>query len=421
MARDNEWRKKEPSLHEVAEKYSELPFTWITKIDAQRRGVTYSKAARELVDPALHQTYSTLSRHISNGAEHIPEGLTLSDGSYIVFNGLNFDTDFSDAQRDPYVVDVIDGKTYLTDNGEVLDEVTYWEKPDFFDKKASNGQPFSAYAQARPQRLNFSLCSNCHFWDTPGEGCKYCSLCPNFKLSGKKEEQVRLQYVREAAGEALKQKGRYSSIMFSGGSILSGKELFDDEVDGYIELINTVGEFFELNKRFPSQILCSAFNEKQLERLYNSTGIMTYTTDLEILDEEKFNWICPGKARHVGYNEWKRRLYAAVEIFGRGNVNSGIVLGAELAKPNGFKTEDEAYERITETAQELGENGVSIAAAIWKAAENSIFQNQDTPTLDYYIKTLKKFDEIHHENKLGKYIDDYRRCGNHPGYDLVRI
>lgn len=418
MARDQEWRKKEPSLKEVIQKYPSVPSILITKIDAQRRGVVYSEAAKKLVNPEIHQTYSWLRRP---GAEKIPEGLSLRDGSFIVFNGLNFDTDFSKSQRDPYVIDAIDGKAYITDQEDVLEEVTFWEKPDFFDKTASNGVSFRVYAGGRPQRLDFNLNGWCHFWDQPGEGCKYCSLAPNYKKSGRTEEQNDLKYVREAAREALKQKGRYSSILFSGGSILSGEELLDDELNGYIRLIQAVGENFEPEKRFPSQLISSAFNERQLEKLYNSTGLMTYTTDLEILDEEKFNWICPGKARNIGYQEWKRRIYAAVDIFGRGNVNSGIVLGAELAKPNGFATEDEAYERITETAQELGEHGVSTAAAIWKAAENSIFQNQDTPTLDYYIRTVKRLDEIHHQNHLGRYIDDYRRCGNHPVYDLLRI
>ena len=45
---------------------------------------------------------------------------------------------------------------------------------------------------------------------------------------------------------------------------------------------------------------------------------------------------CPGKQKAVGYREWKRRLIAAVDIFGKGYVNTGIVGGVELAKPYGF-------------------------------------------------------------------------------------
>lgn len=407
MARDIEWRKKEESLEEIIKKYPELPKSFILKVDIYRRGVIFSDTAKALADPKIHQLNEV----------NVPVGLTLNDGSTLV--GVYYD--FSQAQRDPYLVDAIDGKAYITDNGKALAEVGYWEKPDFFDKKASNGVSFSYYVGARPQRIDVSLCRYCHFWDAPGEGCKYCSQAPDFKRSGRKDEIDNFQYIGEAVKEALKQKGRYSSVLFVGGSILSGKELLDDEADGYIRLIKLVGENFEPGKRFPSQLLATAFNEKQLERIYNNTGIMTYTTDLEILNEEKFNWVCPGKAKHIGYREWKRRLFAAVDIFGRGNVNSGVVLGCELAQPNGFKSEEEAYQAVVETAQELAANGVGLAANVWRSLTNSIFQYQNTPSLDYYVRAFKAFDDLHHKHHLGRFIDDYRRCGMHPGNDLVRI
>lgn len=407
MARDTEWRKKELSLDDVIEKYPELPKSFILKVDVYRRGVVYSESAKALADPKIHQLNEA----------NVPVGLTLNDGSTLV--GVYYD--FSQAQRDPYLVDAIDGEAYITDNGKRLAEVEYWEKPDFFDKKASNGVPLSVYAGARPQRLDLQLNAYCHFWDVPGEGCKYCSWTPEYKLKGCTCEQKDIKYVAEAVKEALKQKGRFSSIMITGGSIISGDDILEDEVDGYIKLWQMIGENFEPGKRFPSQLIASAFNERQLEKLYNNTGLMTYTTDLEILDEEKFNWVCAGKARIIGYQEWKRRLYAAVDIFGKGNVNSGIVLGCELAQPNGFKSEDEAYKAIVETAEELAEHGVGLGANVWRSLTHSVFQYQNTPTLDYYVRAFKAFDEFHHKYRLGRFIDDYRRCGMHPGNDLVRI
>lgn len=407
MARDTEWRQREESLDEIIAKNPDLPEIFIKKVDVYRRGVIFSDAAKAKIDPKIHQL---------NGAG-IPDGFLLNDGSILV--GVYYD--FSQAQREPYLVDVINDRIVITDQGKEILEVEYWEKPDFYDKLASNGEPLSKYATARPQRLNIQLSAYCHFWDKPGEGCKYCSWTPEFKLKGCTQEQQELKYIDEAVREALKQKGRYSAILMTGGSILSGKELLDDEVDGYIRLWQLVGQYFEPGKRFPSQLIATAFNEKQLERLYNNTGLITYTTDLEILNEKVFNWVCEGKANHIGYQEWKRRLYAAVDIFGRGNVNSGIVLGCELAQPGGFSSEAEALAAVTETAHELAEHGVGLGANVWRSLTHSVFQYQNTPSLDYYVKAFKKFDEFHHEYQLGKFIDDYRRCGMHPGNDLVRI
>lgn len=417
MARDKNWREKELSLDEVIEKYPDVPPIWVLKVDVQRRGVIYTEAAKSRINPEIHQVNQGTIAGFRTTQDYAPESLTLRDGSYLI---TNFDFDSTKAQRDPYVVDVVDDKIVIMDQDKVLEEVGYWEKPDFYNKKASNGEPMTKYATARPQRIDIYMCHWCHFWDTPGEGCKYCPMAPNYKKRGETVEREEVKYIKETVEEAFKQKGRFSSIMLTGGSVLSGKEVLDDELDGYIELIQAVTEKFDA-KRVPSQLISSAFNERQLERLYNETKLLTYTTDIEVLNKEKFEWICPGKANHIGYEEWKRRLYAAVDIFGRGNVSSGVVLGTELATPNGFTSEDEAYKNVIEQAEEIISHGITLAANVWRTSPGAIFQNQDTPSLDYFIKTYRQFDILSHKYNCNPYTDDYRRCGAHAGMDLLRI
>jgi hypothetical protein len=191
-------------------------------------------------------------------------------------------------------------------------------------------------------------------------------------------------------------------------------------LDGYIALLQEIGKEFK-TKRFPAQLISSAFDERQLAKLYENTGLMNYTTDVEVLNEEIFNWVCQGKANHIGYQEWKRRLYASVDVFGKGNVSSGVVLGTELAQPNGFKSEEEAYKNVIEEAEEIISHGISLAANIWRTSPGSVFHKQDTPSLDYFVSVYKKFDELHHKYEVGQYTDDYRRCGAHIGLDLLRI
>jgi hypothetical protein len=418
MSHDNNWREKELSLDEVIAKYPDIPPILILKVDVQRRGVDYTDKAIAKLDPKIHQTNQGGDvAGLRTGAKYAPESLILKDGSLLI---MSYDFDENKQERDPYIVDVIDDHIYLTDNGKVLEEVWYWEKPDFFDKLTSSGEPMSKYVTARPQRLDISLSKYCHFWDNPGEGCKYCCWTPNFKKSGCTEAMNNVKYVGEAVKEALKQKGRYSSILLTGGSILSGDEILDDELEGYIELLKVIGENFS-TRRFPSQLISSAFNERQLERLYEETGLMTYTTDIEVLNKEKFEWICPGKAKRIGYDEWKRRLFASIDVFGQGNATSGVVLGTELAQPNGFKSEDEAYKNVAEEAEDIISHGITLAANVWRAAPGSIFQNQPTPSLDYYIRCYREFDRLAHHYNVNPYTDDFRRCGAHPGQDLLRI
>ena len=53
---DKDWRKKEESYWEIKKKYPTVSPFVITQIDVQRRGVEYTDAALDKVDPAIHQT-----------------------------------------------------------------------------------------------------------------------------------------------------------------------------------------------------------------------------------------------------------------------------------------------------------------------------------------------------------------------------
>ncbi|MCD8045544.1 MAG: radical SAM protein [Clostridiales bacterium] len=337
MTFDKHWREKELSIFEVIEKYPDVSPFVIIKTDAQRRGVTYTKAALERVNPQIHQT-QTRSFALEK-TDETPLALLMRDGTTILTSESSVVT-----KRDPLVIDVVDDKVVISDQGKVLEEVFYWEKPDFYSKTTSSGKPMWHIAWARPQRIDLNPFQYCQFWDTPGHGCKYCSIAATYRKSGK-DPYINLDDIEETVREALKQKGRYTSVFLTGGTILDGEELLDGEVEQYIRILKVVGKNFG-GKRFPSQLISTAFNRKQLQRLHDETGLMSYTADIEVLNEELFDWICPGKSAKIGYQEWKERLYQAVEIFGRGYVNTGLVSGVELAIPRGFSTEEEALEKI---------------------------------------------------------------------------
>lgn len=420
MAVDTGWREKELSLKEVIEKYPEAPEIWALKVDVSRRGVQYTDRAFVKVDPQIHHVEPV--NFMFGGGEkykvYSPIGLTLRDGSVICGGHTEIN---KWTYRDPYTLDVIDDKLVLVDEGEVLEEVEFWERPDFYDKVTSNGTPMWQIASARPQRITIAPQNKCHFWDKPGNGCKYCGLFSTHRTDdGEERDETYFQDVYETVVEALKQKGRYCSYHMTSGSTLSGKELFDDEVDLYIKTLQAAGKAFKTEK-FPVKLVASAFSKKQLQRLYDSTGITTYTTDLEVLNEKIFNWVCPGKAEFVGYQEWKQRLYDAVDIFGRGNVDCGIVGGVELAQPNGFQCEEEALKAVLAEAEEIGAHGVSFAECVWNIAPNSMFLKQKTPSLEYYVRLAIGLAKVRRKNGLNIYTDDYRRCGNHPNTDLARI
>lgn len=415
MGKNETWRKEELSFDEVLQKNPKMPPLVLLKSDVTRRGIFYTQAALDAVDPDIHQIEQRYMFKEKKNAK--PVSITFRDGNSIT----SVTEDRENPYRTPYIIDVVDGKTVLIDQDKILEEIHYWSKPDYYRKKTSKGTPMWQVVNARPQRLDVMPNDQCHFWDKPGGGCKYCWAAGGYnKFDTTKNCRLDLDDLRETISEALRQPGRFSAVMFSGGTILSGKELLDDELEMYIEVIQAVGEQFA-SKRFPGQLISTAFGAKQLEKLYENTGLMNYTADLEVLDKEKFEWICPGKAEFIGYDGWKQRLFDAVDIFGKGNVNTGVVLGVELAKPYGFPTEEEAIKRVLEEAEDLYAHGVGVAGCVWAVSAASVFRNQTAPSLDYYAQVLVGLDELRKKYGFNPYMDDYRRCGSHPNTDIGRM
>lgn len=408
--------QNELTLDEVANKYPDIPRLIILKTDAQRRGVYYTPRALTTLDPARHQIagghiFGTRDGTVASR----PESLILRDGTYIIVTATPQD-------QNPYVCDLVGDKLFLHDNGRPIEEVEFWPRAQFYDKTTSSGLPMSKVVYARPTRLTIFPYRYCNFWNE-GNGCLFCDIVPQAKKA-KTELGLPLRTnpddIAEAVGEALKETGKYTGICLTGGSIMGGAEVYDDEVDYYIKVLQAIGKHFR-TPRFTSQLIASAFNPRQLRRLYDQTGLSSYTSDLEVLNEPLFNWLCPGKAKWVGYQESKRRLIAAAEIFGRGSVNTGIVAGIELARPNGFTDEDQALDAILSEAEDLARHGVGTSFIVWGPRPDSALGAQKNASLEYYVRLTRGLHEQRIKYDLRFEFDDFRNCGNHPNTDLFRL
>jgi hypothetical protein len=172
---------RELTLQEVIAKYKDVSPFVIIKSDITRRSFTYTDRALQALDKEKHQ-YQQRVLIGSNGSENaaVPVSLLLRDGTSIIAMP-------SPKAKNPYVVDQIDGKLYITDRGEVVEEVDYWYKPDYYDQFTSSGTPMWQVASARPQRLDIDPNSHCHFWSN-GDGCKFCNINANSTRSHKGTE-----------------------------------------------------------------------------------------------------------------------------------------------------------------------------------------------------------------------------------------
>ncbi|MDR3299780.1 MAG: radical SAM protein [Candidatus Accumulibacter sp.] len=421
VAQEN-WRDTEPSLDEVMASHGDVSPYVIIKTDVQRRGVLFSKKALQAVN---HDVAALKMRGIYQEKENgEPNGLILNDGTSIIMEEMDADSAKSGRGRDAFVVDLIDGKAVLTDNGTVVTEVSYWPKPDYFDKLTSRGTPMWQVVNARPQRIGIAMYQFCDFWKAGagGKGCKFCAIASTCKTTKEKKDMlINEDDVVETVAEVLKQPGRLRMIQLCCGTLLGGEgELLDEEVNMYAHLLRRLGELFS-TKKILTQLIATAYTEKQLRRLYEETILSSYTADIEVLNENIFNWLCPGKAERIGYKGWKERLFRAVDVFGEHNVNTGIVSGVEFSRPVGFTSEEEALESTLREAEDFISHGVGIAQTVWQIRGNTPLRNQRAPSLEYLIQVAVGLDALQRKYRQEVYFDDFRTCGNHPNTDLARI
>jgi hypothetical protein len=239
--------------------------------------------------------------------------------------------------------------------------------------------------------------------------------------AGKVPTVIDPQDIYETVKEALKEPGRFSLIHVVAGADYSGDPPFENEVNRHIKTLQAIGRNFKARK-FPSSLAACAYNKKQLKRIYDETGLSSYNPNIEVWDEKLFKWICPGKAKWLGRDYWIRSALEAVEIFGKGNVQTNFVAGVEMAQPYGFKTVDEALKSNFEACEFFAKHGVIYMSTCFRPGANSKLAGQKQPPLEYHVRLAKGLQDIRKSYGLaGEDHHDYKRCGAHPDTDLDRI
>jgi len=409
-------------------------------------------------------------------AEPLPVvgGVFFRDGTYVlglesVTRGFHSPSATLVRSGEPYLLDLVDSKLWLLDGeprsctqgrGEPVEEVYFAPVPRYFGKKTSRGTPMIKMISSRaPNRISINISSGyCHFFKEKLP-CKYCNVIP-WSIEKGLPTLLNLEDLYETVNEALGEEGGFTSIHLTGGSDprgnsprtfaqnenviqrLDAQELpifprakvrgkpYENEVNEYIKVLKTLERCFgrekipavNRNGSLPVQAIASAFPKKQLIRL-KEAGLTAYRSNLEVWDEKLFQRICPGKAKYFGRQYWIESILQAVEIFGRGNVSTQLVAGAELAKPYGFKTIDEAIASDLECAEFFARHGIYTTFCILWIDRGSVFyrEKQELPPLEYFVRLAKGVNEIRRKYKLSSDFNDYRRDGFHPDMDLARI
>lgn len=238
-------------------------------------------------------------------------------------------------------------------------EAGFVREPEYYKKTLQNGESVKKYVSA---------CGLDELNILPWKGCaisKVCRFCganhfiTQDDLSAHKIDEAfwnehrdgYLSNLKEALAQAIDDdcyREHMHVILIAGN--LSNQQL-DLESRIFGEIARAVYPVVKF--RATEGIVLVVTPPKDMGLLYalRDSGVARVVFNVEAITEEGFAKYCPGKAE-LGYSYFFERLTKAVEVFGRGNVWSNLVLGLEPV--------DRALERCGEYARK----GIVVSANV---------------------------------------------------------
>ncbi len=369
---------------------------------------THYKHAKERIEQYIEKQEldaetADLARH---GYVETPSGFRFQDYTYIQI-GFNDESPWelrTDWLGSTFSVAGMGGERYfLYYDDERVEEVVFEKRPEWLTRKTSDGKTFSSVMQLiSAQVFNACVLRHCEYFNTDAH-CRFCSMTGGsraLKEAGIKHQMaMKSEHAVEAFEAAHKETG-VNIILLSGGTLYDQ----DKEADAYNRLTKVLAEKRD-DLRAETYILAgtSAFEKEKAQELYD-LGLDLLMYDVEVWDPEVFKFVCPGKAEHIGRDEWLKRLLDAKDIFGKGRAGTNLVLGAELAQPGGFTDLDKALESWDECFEWCLSNDIVPMLTIWQPSAGSKFEGaRNMASIEYLLEVgakrraaMKKYDMFTH-------------------------
>ena len=377
-------------LEELLDKFPEIPRSAVIKADLIGKGIKYTPILKEIGKWSLPQNHSVYEfdheeLHTKDDATEgwiqIPFECQFSNGTTQVVIGLD--------SNSPYEIRGEDGKYMLCLEENPIEEVTFSPRPKWYSKRTSSGRLMSTVSSQSGDCFATLLLNYCEYFKT-GDACLFCCLNPTTDLSRDMgiDRTIRrnIDDFVETYAEGSKETRH---MLLSGGAVLDRKK----EASLFIKMITGLRE---AGYQPDNILLVSQAFEEDDQRQLHDLGVLPICHPMEVWEEKMWPIIVPGKSKFVGRDTWINSLIKAVEIFGRGNVQSNFVGGCELVPPHGFKDIDQALESTLGGCEWLAQRGIISTTTCWtiNSGSKSSRLNVSTPPVEYSLKLASGLQKI---------------------------
>lgn len=402
----------DPTVETYAKRYADVPMEVILKEDLLRLGLGLTPAALEAARGCRAQAYFLFSYNITGHADmddglstRAPEDLVFRDGPYglrrtwvrIVLNNGS-----------PYVIDVVDGRLAVCEDGVPVAEVDFPPKPAYYGRTLPGGLLYEQVVPLLYDSYAFvTTFRACHYWGDKEE-CRFCDINYNLRqvrrLEGDhvtadaiKDLDAVVEVVGAMAAETDAAR-RLITLIMTGGSIVRAVQGgADNAADFNIPYVEAVRR--SIGHRIPIVMITEPQPMDRLRRLRDA-GITCHNANLEVWDRRLFALMAPGKEKYVGYDTWVERLFEAVDVMGEGRVSPNMVSGLEMARPWGFEDVDAAVASARQGFESLMSRGVVPHLDTWCIEPGTgLFDNPPVP-LDFLVRAAIAWYETWRKYKL---------------------
>lgn len=343
------------------------------KNDLCATGTRIELAALEGVGTEYKENYRYIFNWITDEFppdSYLPSDIVFPEGTVVLMNHN---------LQSPYLIRRDNSQLILEKDGKFLTTIRYVKRPAFYSKKTSAGIPMHRVVPLSGA-CGAIVCftTTCNYFAT-GDQCKFC----NFNSAGAKGEHENLlapQFADQIAEviEAMVDEGIDPCPVFSSGSV---------PVNTIMEAVIRVLKSMTARPKIRHVIPRICFQSEGvkdlswLDKLYEA-GLRRINPNIEIWDPDMFRYICPGKSKRIGREQWLKTLRYAVKVFGPPNVYSGLVTGIETK------------ETIYEATDVLTDWGLWPLITPWWTQGGTSFEGHRPPVPEWVLEVNEKVMDI---------------------------
>ncbi len=386
-------------IDELQANFPGVPRSAIIKADAFREGISWTPDLNIIgrwALPHTHMIFDWDHDHLDDKME-VGEGWVLIPCLFQLPDGTT--TILKLATDSPYEIRILEGNARyrLYRDGEPIEDVFFEARPQWFTKRTSDGSLMCKVVSTAGSNCIFAitLLSYCQYFKL-NEQCVFCCIVPSVdharELGIDRVLKPTFNRVLEVYRAAVSEHpiGHFN---LTGGGLIDRKR----EADLYVEFLNQMmGEVGDTNLLW--HVITQALDEDDQKRLRDAgRGKITVCHPLEAWDEKLYPVIAPGKAKHVGRDEWIRAVLRLPKLFGPWQSTTTIVAGCEMACPGGPSTVRAAVKSMEDYLRFFLDHGVLPRFTFWTPAPGSPWENASPPPTEYFLEISQMEHELFHK------------------------